>query len=97
MSSELTRCLSALVGPLRVSEVGYSREREEGAGGGAELKSDDEGLAPQSAYLTKNNKKLRLQHVRWVWAQREVFSSTHEGTGINFTHNRCRFFAMSES
>ena len=46
VSSELTRRLSALVGPLQVSEVGYSREREEEAGG-AELKSDDGGSHPR--------------------------------------------------
>ena len=77
VSSELTRRLSALVGPLQVSEVGYSREQEQEVGV-CRIAIRRWARTPVGLFFL-NNRKLRLLHVRWVRAQRAVFSSTHEG------------------
>jgi hypothetical protein len=69
--------------------VGYSREREEGAGGGCIIEIRRWGLAPpcapQSAYLTGSAaREVGSRFGRSVWYFQE--------RAINFMHNRCRFF-----
>jgi hypothetical protein len=77
VSSELTRRLSALVGPLQVSEVGYSREREQEVGGVQNCNQTTGARTPVGLFNNKNNKKLlKLPHVRWVRAVRVLNDGT---------------------